>query len=410
MSDTEKYRAEILIIGGGIAGLTLALLLGREGVPVHIVEPHPPKPLNETPLTCRTVALMQSSLQILKAAGVEAFCEEHGTKMEIMQIIDDSMSEQDPIISSFDSFDMGLAYFSMNIPNAPLRAKLYEDILACDHIVVHNSALHDYSVHETHVVARLENDDVIHAPLIVGADGRGSMVRKIAGIKSKKTDYGQSAITCVINHSRGHENTSTEFYRAGGPFALVPMKGNQSSVVWVEKTDRADNLIKLPKGDFEKALQSATNDLLGGITLETNPQSWPLCTIKAQSITADRVALVAEAAHVMSPITAQGLNLSLRDVATLAETVIDCLRVGSDIGVKQVLRDYAGRRRFDINTRVIGVDGMNRIVRHDMRAVKDLRRMGLKVLNQFSPLKMIAMQHGLAPSLDQGRLVKGEAL
>ena len=353
---------------------------------------------------------MQSSLNILKATGLAGFCETYGTKMEVMRIIDDSIAGQDSVTSSFDAFDIGLPYFSMNIPNGPLRAQLYEDISAQENITIHNTPLEDYITEQSHISATLENGTIITTPLIIGADGRESLVRKIAGIKAKKTDYGQSAITCIINHSRGHENTSTEFHREGGPFALVPMKGNQSSIVWVEKTERADALLKLPKDGFESALQKATKDILGGITLETPPQSWPLCAIKAKALTAPRVALVAEAAHVMSPITAQGLNLSLRDVAALAETVMDTLRVGGDIGAQSTLRTYERRRGLDIDTRTFGVNGMNKIVSESRLPIKDFRRIGLKTLNKFSPLKMIAMQHGLAPSLDQGRLVKGDAL
>lgn len=410
MSKTEKYRADILIIGGGSAGLTLALLLARSGIHPHLVEPFPPKALKDTALSSRTVALMQSSLNILYAAGQEEFCNTHGTVMEVMRIIDDSLRGQEPVISEFDSFDLGLPFFSMNIPNDRLRAKLYEDAMAHDNISIHNAKLHDYSVGASHVRARLENGDEITSPLIIGADGRGSAVRKIAGIKAKKTQYDQSAITCIINHSRSHENSSTEFHREGGPFALVPLQGNQSSVVWVERTDKADALLKLPRDAFEQSLQKATNDFLGGVTLETNPQSWPLCAIKAKSLTAPRVALIAEAAHVMSPITAQGLNLSLRDVAALAETIVDHLRVGGDIGSQAVLRTYENRRAADIDTRTFGVDAMNRLVRHPLAPVKDLRRIGLKTLNRFSPLKMMAMQHGLVPTLDQGRLAQGKAL
>jgi len=149
---------------------------------------------------------------------------------------------------------------------------------------------------------------------------------------------------------------------------------------------------------------------LGGITLEVNPASWPLCSVQAKSITAARVALVAEAAHVMSPITAQGLNLSLRDVAGLAESIVDAARVGQDIGAQATLDGYAKRRRFDIETRAFGVDHMNRIVSNDIEAIKGLRHAGLKTLSALPPLKRFAMRVGLAPAIDEGRLARGEEL
>ncbi len=410
MSKEKIYSADLLIIGGGVAGLALAKLLGQEGLNIHLVEPKSPKPLKDTPLSSRTVALMQSSLNILRGARLQEFIEKYGTKMSVMRIIDDSVAKQDTITSEFDSFDIGLDYFSMNIPNDLLRARLFEDVCALENITIHETTLKNINIANTPATAELENGATIKTPLIVGADGRQSFVRKLSGIKTKQKKYDQSAITCIINHSRSHDNSSTEFHRPGGPFALVPMQGNQSSVVWVEKTEKADALIALQKDAFENALQQQTNDILGGITLASPPQSWPLCAIKAECLIAPRTALIAEAAHVMSPITAQGLNLSLRDVAALAETIIDALRVGADHGSKAVLKNYERRRSFDIKTRTLGVDSMNQIVQTSKPPVKDLRRSALKIVDRFSPVKAIAMQHGLAPSLDKGRLVEGKAL
>lgn len=406
MSKTQKYSADILIIGGGAAGLLCGVLLGQKGLSVHIAEPFPPSRLKETDPSGRTVALMQSSLNVLKSAGLSDFISEYGTEMRMMRIIDDSISNEKELISEFDAFDIGLDYFGCNIPNSSLRAALYDRAKDLKSVTFHESALYDLDGR----VARLENGAEITATLCVGADGRESSVRQFAGIGVSKRVYNQSAITCIINHSRAHDFTSTEFHRSGGPFALVPMVGNQSSVVWVEKTAKADQLMALPKDAFEQALQSATNDILGGVTLASNPQSWPLCSITAKSLVAQNIALIAEAAHVMSPITAQGLNLSIRDVGALCETIVDAVQLGQDFGRLNVLQTYASRRRFDIATRTIGVNGMNQFVGNDIGPVKDTRRLGLKILNRVPALKAFAMQHGLAPSLDQGRLVRGEAL
>ncbi len=406
MSKTQKYSADIMIVGGGAAGLACAVLLGQKGLNVHVTEPYPPKSLKETDPSGRTVALMQGSLNILRAAGLSEFIDEYGTEMRQMRIIDDSFQDQEPLVSDFDSFDIGLEYFGKNIPNSSLRAALYERAQALESVTIHQSALHDLNAR----TARLEDGTEITGTLIVGADGRESVVRQFAAIGVNKKTYDQAAVTCIINHSRAHDFTSTEFHRSGGPFALVPMRGNQSSVVWVEKTAKADALMAMPKDAFERALQAATNDILGGVTLASNPKSWPLCAITAKSLIAPHIALIAEAAHVMSPITAQGLNLSLRDVATLCEVIVDALRLGQDFGSVSVLETYASRRRLDIATRTMGVNGMNQIVRNDIAPIKDTRRLGLRVLNRVPALKAFAMKHGLAPTLDQGRLAMGEAL
>lgn len=406
MSKTQKYSADCAIIGGGVAGLACAVLLGQMDLDVHLVEPSPPEALDKTKSSGRTVALMQGSLNILRAAGLSEFIDQYGTEMQKMRIIDDSIAGQDPIVSEFDAFDIGLDYFGRNIPNSLLRAALYERVQRLSNVTIYTAALHDFE----NGLIRLDDESEISSHLIIGADGRASPVRAFANIGVRKKEYDQSAITCIINHSRAHDFTSTEFHRDGGPFALVPMAGNQSSVVWVEKRARTDELMALPRNAFIEHLQASTNDILGAVTLESDPLSWPLCSITTKSLIAPRIALIAEAAHVMSPITAQGLNLSLRDVATLVEVIIDALRLGQDYGSDAVLKQYEGRRKLDIKTRTLGVNGLNQIVSNDLIPVKDTRRLGLKVLNRFQPLKNLAMQHGLAPTLDQGRLARGESL
>lgn len=403
-------QTDILITGGGIAGLTLALLLADLGVEISLVEPFPPAPLAKTKPSARTVALMQSSINVIKATGVWNRIAHFANPMAGMRIIDDSRPGEKTVDTIFHADDIGMNQFGFNIPNNTLRAALYELAHAHKSITLYEQKLARYEVNEPLALAWLENGEQIKARLIVGADGRKSKTRELANIKAKTKTYTQSAITCLINHSRTHENTATEFHRPAGPFALVPMVGNQSAVVWVETTERADQLLKLKKHEFVEALQQATNNILGGITLESGPESWPLCSIKAERLTAPRVALVAEAAHVMSPITAQGLNLSLRDVAALAEVLADGLRLGLDIGSYTTLQSYEKRRRTDISTRVFGVDGMNKIVSTDMSLITGLRRFGLKTVERIPPLKRLAMRTGLAPEVDLGRLAKGEAL
>lgn len=403
-------QIDIVIIGGGIGGLTLAALLGQAGLKITIVDPHKPAPFKKTENTGRTVALMKSSVNILKNTGIWDMLKPLSNPMNMMRIIDDSDAGKEPIEIEFPAQDIGLDQFGYNIPNGHLRAALYERIEKIKTVEFIESAFNDYTVDEGSIIVRLENKKLIRARLLVGADGRNSAVREFAGIQVATKKYDQSAITCLINHSRSHNNTSTEFHRTNGPMALVPLPGNQSSVVWVENTKTAEALIRLKKQEFQQALQDKTGNILGGMTLEHGPECWPLCTIRAKAITSKRVALIAEAAHVMSPITAQGLNLSLRDVAALAESIIDNARLGIDIGADNVLKTYEKRRRMDIETRVFGVDIMNRMVSTDALGIKRLRRAGLKSLDAATPLKTLAMQIGLAPQMDQGRLARGKEL
>ncbi len=402
----KQMKADILISGGGIAGLTLGIFLGKAGLDVHLIDTAPP-PANPA-ASGRTIALMQNSLNILGATGVWDKIAEHAAPLETMRIVDDNNVYTEV---EFHAGDIGLAQFGFNIPNSILRSSLHDIAKTIKNLTLHiPDMLESFENEGASVTGSLKSGKEITANLLIGADGSKSLVRNISGIDVKENDYKQSAITCLISHSRTHNNTATEFHRPGGPLALVPMPGNQSSVVWIEPTERADDIMRLRKDEFTQALQKLTGDILGAIQLSGTPECWPIKSIKAKTLTAPRVVLMAEAAHVISPITAQGLNLSLRDVAALAETIVDAARAGIDIGGASVLNTYEKRRRIDINTRVFGVDGMNKIVSTDANALKGLRRAGLKTVDAIAPLKKIAMRIGLAPEIDSGRLAKGEKL
>lgn len=407
----KTHRSDVIIVGGGAAGSTLSCLLAQAGLKVHVIDPAQlPKPSQIKP-SGRTVALLQGSLNILDAAGVWSdTLKERSGRLRLMRIMDDSRSDQDTIEIDFDAREMDLNQYGYNVPNGLLSSTLHHHAKRIKNITFIHDVLEDYEVHDNEVIASTSKGTKITAPLIVGADGRNSKVREIADINIKSHDYGQSAITLLINHSRAHDHVATEFHRESGPLAFVPLPGNQSSIVWVESAENTEKLIRMSKQDFTDALQAASKNILGGITLETGLESWPLKTIHAKSLTAERTALVAEAAHVLSPITAQGLNLSLRDVAALAEEIIDAARVGVDIGSSAPLKNYARRRAVDMDSRVYGVDTVMRMVSNDKGAIKALRRTGLKTIDNIAPLKSFAMRQGLAPPLDDSRLAKGQAL
>ena len=407
----KKNTTDILIIGGGAAGLALALIVAETGISVNVVDPHKPASFAKTTPSGRTVALMNSSLNILGETNIWPRMEPLSAALRVMRIIDDSVPALAPVTSDFDSGAIGLAQYGFNLPAGHLRAALYEEAEKRKNITLHVPAkLDNYTDNGAFLTATLEGGKQINARLLVGADGRGSRVREIAGIKTWSKKYDQSAITCLINHSRSHDNIAHEFHRSGGPLALVPLPGNQSSVVWVEKSGKAKDLMALSETAFTAALQEASNNVLGGLTLETPAEIWPLGALRAKELTRPRMALMAEAAHAMSPITAQGLNLSLRDVAALAESIADARRLGLDIGAASVLENYERRRNVDIRTRMAGVDGMNTLVSSDILGVKQIRRAGLLALDKLTPLKNFAMEQGLAPPIDKGRLARGERL
>lgn len=395
---SKSFNHDVIISGGGTPGLTLALLLAQAGITVTLIDPAPLSSFKLGKPEGRTSALMQSALHTLKKAGIWDQCQTHGAPLETLRIIDDSTGgARQQIETDFPASDIGLEYFGINMPNNILRTALALSAVKHKNITLHDSlSLEDYAADDFGVTVTLSNGEILRGKILVGADGRHSPVREISGIKTWQHDYGQTAITCLISHSAAHHNISTEFHRPGGPFTLVPMPGKESSVVWVEKTTDADDFIRLSKQAFEQSLQDRTCNRLGQIKLISNPQACPLTALRAHALTAKRVALMAEAAHVLSPLGAQGLNLSLRDTDCLAQTIIGAAQTGLDIGAQSVLKSYENQRRADVFLRSSGTDGLTRFVSHNIRPVHEMRRAGLRTLSLIEPLRLFAMQQGMA--------------
>lgn len=407
----SDITADIVVSGAGPAGLTLSLLLGRAGFKVVLIDAEPPAPIDTNAPSGRTAALLNSSINVLKGAGLWDVLQDVSTPLKIMKIVDDSHGSDTRPAIEFVAKDVDEEQFGFNIPNAYLRLALANKIPEVKTLTrLAPSKLKTYKTDGQKIIAQTEDGRTITASLIVGTDGRNSIVRKIAKIEAKTHDYKQMAMTCLIEHTKPHHFTSTEFHRAGGPFTFVPMPGNRSSIVWVEKTDDAKKYLAMKREEYQQAIQDRTCGYLGTVTLQSPPESWPLMMLSSEKLTGERAVLAAEAAHVLSPIGAQGLNLSLRDIATLAEILTDAARLGEDIGSKNVLDRYERRRHLDIKSHVIGIDGYNRVVANDMSFLKDMRRLGLKGLDKIPGLKNIAMHQGLLPSMDEGRLVNGSPL
>jgi len=405
---TSTRQTDILICGGGVPGLALACLLAQLPAKVTLLEKSPPPTPEQAAPDTRTAALMQGAINILRRAGSWDICREHGEELRTLRIIDDSRAP--PLQVDFSAGEIGLPAFGVNMPLTPLRAALWAQAEHNPHIKLIKAGLENYRADETGISATLENGQTLRARLIVGADGRASKVRTIAGIKARSQVFGQSAITALLAHSKPHDCISTEFHRPGGPCTLVPLPGNCSSLVWVERSADAERFIKMSRHALERAIQDRSAGALGKIALAAGPSCFELSGLRATRLTAARAALIAEAAHVLHPLGAQGLNLSLRDVAALAETLADALRLGLDPGSAAVLARYERRRRADIASRAGATNSLNRLLTASPVALSGLRRLGLKSIGLISPLKELAMQEGLAPPDRESRLAAGEAL
>lgn len=398
MGKNKTIKTDIFISGGGVPGFLLASLLAQSGFDVTIADPAPCNPYDPATPDGRTAALMERSIEAFINVGAWAHCKDHGADLQTLRIIDDSQkSAKSPTQIDFKASEIARARFGRNVPISAMRAALYD--VAQKHANIHilSEGLYDFTTEDNSVRARTDSGTEITARLIIGADGRHSPTRKIAGIECKTHDYGRAAITCLLSHTQDHEYISTEFHRPSGPFTLVPMPGQTSALVWVDTTDNIEAFMRLPRGAFIDMIQTNSRDILGSVDLISDPLSWPLKMLKAKRLTAPRTILIAEAAHVLTPLGAQGLNLSIRDATILAAHLTEAARSGQDIGTKIVLDGYEAKRRHDMSLRVMGTHSLMQMVTQDSAAVSSLRKMGLKTLDKLPAIKKMLMNEGLAP-------------
>ena len=381
--------SDVVISGGGVPGLTLGSLLARAGLRVCIIDPAIlPSPSAVKP-TGRTSALMEDSLNILEQVGLWSAVQNQSADLRQLAIIDPTQHV------TFAAAELDKPRFGSNIVNGLLLAYAAAGFKAEQNGTLIHSTVRAFDISASSVVVTLANGDTVKAPLLIGADGRNSIVRIASGIQCREHDYDQMALTALLTHTKPHHHTSTEFHRPGGPFTLVPMPGNASSLVWLDQRATIESMLRLSRHDIEQRIQDLSEGLLGEITLQTTPEAWPLKVMQAKSYTAPRVALVAEAAHVLSPIGAQGLNLSLRDIAALSQVIISAASCGLDIGSPAVLKKYADSRDLDISLRVAGSHLFNEIVATESPVLASLRQLGLRVVSSITPLRKLAMQEGL---------------
>ena len=260
------------------------------------------------------------------------------------------------------------------------------------------------------VRVRLGDESSVEARLVIGADGRRSLCRAAAGIVADVFDYGQAALTLNLRHTRPHAGTSTEFHAESGPFTLVPLPGMRSSLVCVVSSEEAERLGSLPAAALAEQIERRAHSILGKIALESERGIFPLAAETARNISAHRIALIGEAAHALPPIGAQGLNLGLRDAATIAEFAANARQAGADPGSAEVLARYENSRRADVTTRAFAVDLLNRSLLSDFLPVQGARGLGLYLVDRIGPLRRALMREGVTPALAAPRLMRGEAL
>ena len=382
-------KSEIVVVGGGLAGYATAVGFADEGFDTVLLAPAPRSEDR------RSTALIGTSVALLETLGVFAALREVAEPLTVMRIIDDTgrLLRAPPL--SFDAQEIGLAAFGFNVLNADLMKALAEraDAMA-GHLRIIDQAVDELEAGPDGAMLRLTDGSRLEASLVVGADGRNSLVRERSGIACRSWGYPQSAIVLNFAHQRDHGGISTEFHRTTGPFTQVPLPGRRSSLVWVETPEAADLIVDLKPERLEAMIEERMHSILGAVTLDGPVQSFPLTGANAARLTATRIALVGEAAHVFPPIGAQGLNLGLRDGAAI---IAAATSGRDDPGSPAVLSRYETARRGDVMSRSLGVDLLNRSLLAGFLPTQAARTVGLSALAAIPWLRRFAMREGVAP-------------
>jgi len=400
----ESGGYDVAVVGGGPAGLTAAVALAGAGISTALVGGRPARRDN------RTTALLAGSVTALDAIGVWAGCRANAAALRVMRIVDDTDRLWRAPEVRFEAAEIGLEAFGWNIENRHLVAALQARAGEIPALVRIDDDAGAIAIGDNDVTVSLAGGGALTARLVVGADGRRSICRAAAGIETERRSYPQSALTFSLTHARPHRDISTEFHTPQGPFTLVPLPGLRSSLVCVVAPDEAERIGALDAAGLDDEIERRSHSILGKIKVEPGHGAFPLGVETARRFAARRIALIGEAGHVMPPIGAQGLNLGLRDAATISELVVAARRAGGDIGGTALTDEFDRLRRADVTSRALAVDLLNRSLLSDFLPVQGARGLGLYLLDRIGPLRRAMMREGVGPAARQPRLMRGEAL
>lgn len=375
---------DIAIIGPGHVGATAALAFARRGCSVALIGPTMIRPDG------RTVAVMGSAWGTLETLGIATRLDAVIAPLAMMRLVDDTGSLFRRPPSEFRASELGHEQYGWNVETVNLIEALMAEVEATPAITRFAEPASELSATDEAAQITLVSGVRLRASLVVGADGRKSVVRQAAGIATTNWQYPQSALTTIVRHARPHWNISTEFHTRHGPCTTVPLPGNRSSIVWMSAPEEAARLMALDDAALAQAVERQTHSILGRMTIEGPRGLTPMSGLSVERFTAPRMALIGEAAHVFPPIGAQGLNLGIRDVNALVDSI------GSDDpGRMDGLAVYEASRRQDVRLRTRAVDALNRSLLSDMLPVDFARGFSLLALDTIGPLRRMVMRQGL---------------
>ncbi|SEH64092.1 UbiH/UbiF family hydroxylase [Paracoccus alkenifer] len=393
---TAASETDVLVSGGGVAGLAAAAAFGAAGLRVICVDPAPPVTRESSAgADLRTTAFLQPSIALFRRIGLWDRLQPHAAPLQVMRIVDAGGTEPQPRLTrAFDAAEISDQPFGWNLPNWLLRREISARLAELPGVEFRpGTATAGLVAREDAALVELSDGSRLRARLVVAADGRNSPVRQALGIGVRTIRYGQKALAFAVTHEIPHQNVSTEIHRWGGPFTLVPLpdRGGKpsSAVIWMERGAETARLRALPREAFEIALNDRSAGVLGRLQLATGLTEWPIISQIADRWTGPRTALMAEAAHVVPPIGAQGLNMSLADLSALLDLMTP------DPGNAAALARYERERRPSAMGRLIGIDALNRASMMAPRPLRDLRAAALGGLYALAPVRRAMMRAGL---------------
>lgn len=396
---------DVLIVGGGPVGLTLALALvqSARGIRVGLVDRRP----LSVPRDNRASAIAAGVRRVFEALGVWPDMAAQSQPITAMRITDSGVGDiSRPLFLSFEGDVAPGEAFAHMVPNR-VSGQVLLDAVAAQIEVIAPAEISAWESDARSARLVLADGRVLVAPLVVAADGAQSALRQKAGIGVVEHDYQQTGLVTTISHELPHDGVAYEHFRPAGPFASLPLPGNRSSLVWTEASADAPRFLAMDKAALALEIEAVMGSTLGAVTVEDDLAGFPLRMRIARDFVATRLALVGDAAHVVHPIAGQGLNLGLKDVAALAEVVIDTIRLGLDHGGDGALARYQSWRRLDTSAMAMVTDGMNRLFSNDAAPVRAVRDFGLGLVDRAGPLKAAMIRTAAGVSGNGPRLLSG---
>lgn len=402
-------RVDVLIGGGGMAGLSLAIALRQalgDSFSVTVADPA----MEKSAADARASAIVAAGRRLFEAIGVWEAIAAEAQPIHDMVVTDSRVEDAvRPVFLNFAGNVEEGEPFAHMIENGPLNAALLAKARELG-IDLRTAAVTEFAADDARIDVTLSVGTKVSARLLVAADGARSRIRERAGIATHGWSYGQSAIATTVAHERPHQGRAEEHFLPSGPFAILPLAGNRSSIVWTEASAEAERIVALPEEAFHTELEQRFGLHLGDISAVGPRQCYPLGLWVARAFVAERVALIGDAAHIIHPIAGQGLNIGLKDVAALAECIVEATRLGVDPGAADTLSRYQQWRRFDTMTMAVATDGLNRLFSNRSDVLRALRDLGLGLVDRLPGLKQVFIREAAGLTGEVPKLLRGEAL